>query len=61
MRQIDVSEITKAIKEMCIEANYTLSSDMCAALKTAAENEESALGKQILGQLEENLVIAKND
>lgn len=61
MRQIDVSEITKAVKEMCIEANYTLSPDMCSALKTATEKEESALGKQILNQLGENLLIAKND
>ena len=61
MREIDVSEITSAIKELCIEANHTLSPDMKAALDAAVETEESPLGKQILGQLEENLVIAKED
>ena len=61
MREIDVSEITSAIKELCIEANHTLSPDMKAALDSAVDTEESPLGKQILGQLEENLVIAKED
>lgn len=61
MREIQVSVITDTIKEMCIEANYDLSPDMRAALKRAAETEGSPLGRQILGQLEENLRIAKAD
>ncbi len=61
MREIDVSEITKAVKEMCISANYELSSDMKKALGDARNKEESELGKQIFTQLEENLEIAKND
>ncbi len=61
MREIDVSEITKAVKEMCISANYELSSDMKKALGDARNKEESELGKQIFSQLEENLEIAKND
>lgn len=61
MREIQVSVITDTIKEMCIEANYDLSPDMRAALKREAETEGSPLGRQILGQLEENLRIAKAD
>ena len=61
MREIDVSEITNAIRELCIEANHTLTPDMKEALDRAAVTEESPLGKQILEQLEENLVIAKED
>ena len=61
MRSIDVSEITKNIKEMCIEANHFLSEDMSAAMKNAAQTEESPLGKQILNQLQENLQIAGED
>ena len=61
MRTIDVSEITRNIKEMCIEANYFLSSDMSQAMKEAIEREESPLGKQILGQLQDNLKIAAED
>ncbi len=58
MRNISVEEITKNIKEMCIEANHFLSKDMRDALKKAENNEESPLGKQILQQLEDNLEIA---
>lgn len=61
MRQIDVREITKNIKEMCIEANHFLSEDMNIALKNALNKEESPLGKQILNQLQENLQIAAQD
>ncbi|MBQ7954729.1 MAG: fumarate hydratase [Lachnospiraceae bacterium] len=61
MRTISVSEITENIKEMCIEANHFLSEDMQDRLKTATKEEKSPLGKQILCQLEENLVIAKAD
>ena len=58
MRVINVEEISKNIKEMCIEANYYLSDDMKNALYKAAEQEENPLGCQILNQLKENLAIA---
>ena len=61
MKTIEVSRITETIKEMCIEANHFLSDDMKDALCRAQETEESALGKQILGQLQENLAIAGED
>jgi len=61
MRIIDVKLLTQNIKEMCIEANHYLSKDMEQALCRAAQEEESPLGKQILGQLQENLEIAGSD
>ena len=61
MRSIKAEEITKNIKEMCIEANHFLSSDMKEALDRAAETEESPVGKQVLGQLQENLEIAGSE
>lgn len=61
MRSISVSEITKQISEMCIEANHFLSPDMKKVFDSSIEKEYSPLGKQILGQLEENLVIAGTD
>ena len=61
MRTITTQEITKAIKEMCIEANHTLSPDMKAVFQAASQKEESPLGKKILNQLEENLIIAGQD
>ena len=61
MRNISVHEITKNIKEMCIEANHFLSSDMKKVFEDAVTREEAPLGKQILNQLEENLKIAAED
>ena len=61
IRTIRVEEITKNIKEMCIEANHFQSPDMAEAMKCAEKNEEAPLGKQILEQLQENLKIAGED
>ena len=61
IRTIQVGEITRNIKEMCIEANHFLSEDMDCALKNAEQTEKAPLGKQILGQLQENLEIAAKD
>lgn len=61
MRNVQVSEITKHIKEMCIEANHFLSKDMKTVFDYAVSEEKSDLGKQILNQLKENLDIAASD
>lgn len=61
MRALKVSEITENIKEMCIETNHFLSMDMRCAMQHAVDTEEAPLGKQILGQLQENLKIAGED
>lgn len=61
MREINLSVITENIKEMCIEANHYLTDDMKRVFNQAVEEEESPLGKQVLGQLKENLAIAGED
>ena len=61
MREINSQEITKNIKQMCIEANHFLSSDMKKVFDNAKLNEKSPLGCQILEQLDENLKIAGED
>lgn len=61
MRTISTEEITRNIKEMCIEANHYLSEDMDYALKAATKKEEAVLGKQILEQLQDNLKIASDE
>lgn len=61
MRTLHTDEIIRNVKEMCIEANLHLSSDMEQAIRDAKENETGALGKQILGQLCENMEIAAAD
>lgn len=61
MRVINTAEITRSVKEMCIEANHYLAPDMKKAMEDAAEGEISPLGKQILCQLQDNLKIAGED
>ena len=61
MRNIHTDEITKNIKEMCIEANLHLAADVVGAINKAESNEESAIGKKILEQLQENMDIAAKD
>ncbi len=61
IRTVNVEELTENIKEMCIEANHFLSDDMGKAMESAAKEERSPLGRQILEQLQENLKIAAED
>ena len=61
IRTVQTEIITETIKKMCIEANYSLSSDMVKAMRKAEEKEESVLGKQILAQLQDNLEISASD
>ena len=61
MRDLNTEQITNAIREMCMEANYKLASDMEQALIKARETEESPVGQRVLAQLQENLEIAKNE
>ena len=61
MRTIQTEDITRNIKEMCIEANHFITPDMDEALKNAVSSEKSKLGQQILNQLQDNLKIAGDD
>nr|WP_024837903.1 fumarate hydratase [Clostridium sp. 12(A)] len=58
LRIVKSEEITRNIKEMCIEANHVLSKDMEEVFLNAANTEKSGLGRQVLCQLQENLKIA---
>lgn len=48
MRSIHVDEISRNIKEMCIEANYYLSDDMKNALYKAADRRRILLAARFL-------------
>lgn len=61
MRTIHTDIIIETIEQMCIKANVALSQDMECALENGECMERSPLGKQILGQLKENLTIAKKE
>jgi fumarate hydratase subunit alpha len=60
MREIDVKDVTAAIKEMCMNANYYLGEDVLGAIKRLEQTEESPLGKEILNQIIKNAEIAKD-
>ena len=55
MRSIQVEKVRDAVRDMCIEANYSLSPDMRCVFEKACQEEKSPLGRQILNQLSENL------
>lgn len=61
MRAVNVENLIRNVKEMCMEANHFLTDDMNQALKRAADAEKSPLGKKILCQLQDNLDIAAKD
>ena len=61
MREINVSEVENEIAKMCISINHDLSQDMKDALDLAKKKEKSPIGQKVLGQLEENLSIAKEE
>ena len=61
IRAIDTNVIIENVKEMCIEANHYLSSDMKEAMNQAVSTEKSELGQKILNQLQDNLKIAAED
>lgn len=58
VREVDAAEITRAIRDLCVEINYTIPEDMVAAVKRAREKEESSVGRQILDLLIRNQDLA---
>ncbi len=61
MRTISSNVITENIREMCIEANLFLSSDVKNKILEAGEQETAPLGKKILEQLKQNMEIAETE
>jgi fumarate hydratase subunit alpha len=59
MRDLNVSEIIKTVKKLCIDANHELSDDMEQAMRNSAQTEKSPLGKEVLGDLCRNLDAAR--
>jgi fumarate hydratase subunit alpha len=61
MRRIEVSQVTRAVKEAAIAANYEPEEDLLRALARGAEAEESESGREIFRQLLENARIAREE
>ncbi|MCJ7497889.1 MAG: fumarate hydratase [candidate division Zixibacteria bacterium] len=59
MREISVKDIISTVKDLCIDANYNLGEDVEKALKEGYQKEESQTSKETLGQILENINIAK--
>jgi fumarate hydratase subunit alpha len=61
MREINVAEITGAIAEICMDANFYLGEDVLNSFKSALENEPSPTGRNVLQELIVNAEIASNE
>ncbi len=59
MREIDVSEITKTVKELVIKANKILPNDLVDCIVCSENKENNATAKSILSDLEKNIDAAK--
>ena len=61
MREINVKEVGDAIRNLCIDANYNLGSDISEALRKARENEPYLIARDVLDKIITNSEIAAND
>ena len=59
MREIGADAVTEAVRDLCIEANTRLPADHLAALRRALGEEESPLGREVIGELLENARVAR--
>lgn len=61
MKEINILDITNAVRNLCIDSNYYLSDDVRDRLKEAYEKETWAIAKDILDKIMINADIAKNE
>ena len=61
MRELNVQEITTAVKKMCMASNYDLGEDVYNCLKESRKTETTEVGKNILDMIIENADISKNE
>ena len=61
MREVSAEEITRAARDLFIDANCNLGTDVVAALQAALDVEESPIGKEVIKQLIENARIAAEE
>ena len=61
MREINVSEITRVVKSLCIDANIHLPCDVKKAIRNSYNCESGALAKDILGDIIKNYGIAEKN
>lgn len=61
MREVLAEKIVAAVEKLAMQANYYLTDDVLCCLKRSVETEESPLGKEIIGTIVENAILAKEN
>ena len=61
MRTIDVSEVPKLVRQLCMDANYHLPADLRQAFVDGQQAEQSPLGREIFGEMIANCDLARQN
>ena len=61
IRQIKAEAVTQTVKQLFLDCNYFIGSDIMTALEKARENEKSEVGKNVLSQIIENDKLAAKE
>jgi fumarate hydratase subunit alpha len=61
VRDISCDDISKTVARLCIEANYYLGDDVIEALRRVRADEISPVGQDVLDQLLDNAVVAREE
>ncbi len=61
VREITATEVTSAVRRLCISANCGVPDDVMDALRAAVGSEESPVGREVLNYILENHTIAKQE
>lgn len=61
MRTLEAGAITSAVRQLCIDANYTLPSDIASTLEGDYHKEPWPLAKEVLADILENIRVSQQD
>lgn len=61
MREINVSEVENAVRDLCIEANLYLPEDMEECIRCGAKAERSDVGKNVFNDIIDNIKAARDE
>lgn len=61
MRELNLNDVTKAVKSLAIDACYNLNDDVLNCIKCYKDKETSELGKSVLEKIIENDELAKRE
>jgi fumarate hydratase subunit alpha len=61
MREVQAAEITRAVRDLFIDANCNLGEDVLAAYDRAIDKDESPVAREVIRELKENARIARDE